>query len=246
MSLYCTLPRNSIRDSYSSLSTASTTSSSIQPSQDFQLTHSFNNSNSDVISVRSTQSELCLNTKSNCDKLKVYYAVDNFEDLKKIRRSSVSSFESEVNFSSPNFYGDNDSAYNSSQESIKASHRSLVNRVSTNTKYFTLPSRINRRAKKAASIESVFSEVKVEQVKQVNKPSDIVTSNQVNDYATVSNDTSNSFHCCCLLGCHSKDKQLMVSSSFEKNHKLHCCQNRLETVWEEPHSNGTANEVSLF
>lgn len=248
MSLYSTLPRSSLRDSYSSLSTESTASSSVQPSsQDFQSsTHSFDNSTSDMISVRNSQSELCLNTKPNCDKFKVYYAVDNFEDLKKLRRSSVSSFGSDLNFSSPNFYGDNDSAYNSSQESIKFSHRPLINRAPTNTKYLTLPSRITRISKKAASVESVFSEAKIKPTKQKSNASDVVISNGANDYATVSIDTSNDFHCCCLLGCHRNEKQSLVSSSFDKNHKLHCCQNRLETVWEESQINGNTNEVSCY
>ena len=239
MSIYCTLPRNTLRESFSQFSTASATHSpSNETTQNSYPSFSSLESNQKTFSVRSAKSEMCLNSKNNREKLKLYYAVDSFEDLEKIRKSNLISLASNLDISFPNFYGDSDSAYNSSQESIRVLHPLVKNRKSNSKKYFTLPSRVNRLSKQIRSLESIFQESNSQVEK--NHKIDVINAKETNDY--LSNvDKINEIHCCCLLGCHKNDNSVMSNSSFDKNHKLHCCQSKLETLWEEPHANGNAN-----
>ncbi|XP_015784267.1 uncharacterized serine-rich protein C215.13 [Tetranychus urticae] len=82
---------------------------------------------------------------------RIYYGLDSFDDLKTIRRNSITSLFEDP--STPNFYGDEDSAYDStSNESLRLTAKELTKRPNSK-KYFTLPTKLGRRLRKSSCPE---------------------------------------------------------------------------------------------
>ncbi|XP_053209571.1 putative uncharacterized protein DDB_G0277255 isoform X3 [Panonychus citri] len=82
---------------------------------------------------------------------RIYYGLNNFDDLKQIRRNSITSLFDDP--PTPNFYGDEDSAYDStSNESLRLTVKELSKR-SNSKKYFTLPTKLGRRLRKSSCPE---------------------------------------------------------------------------------------------
>lgn len=236
-----------------------------------------NNNNNDIISnslctsakyspsVRSAQSELCLNlgTASNASKViatriannasnisynfnntnssntaetscssstKLYYAFDNFEDLRRRRKSLM-----------PDFYGGGggtDSAYESSP-----SYESLKSVCENNkpfkkkSKYFTLPTRrSNKNNKQKDNVHEIAKNFGTYEPKRVSSllPNKTVNANQVDvNFTPINTNYNQTFHCCCRNGCHNNIIHSNRNNNIN-NASLHCCQQMLETLWEEP------------
>lgn len=190
------------------------------------ISENFNNANTANSNSRET---------SYSSSTKLYYAFDNFEDLRRRRKSLM-----------PDFYGGGisggtDSAYESSPsyESLKSvtdSNKQLKKK----SKYFTLPTRrsskSNRQKDNVHEIDKNF-ESKIASSLMPNK---IFNENQNQVNITPKNAESHQeFHCCCRAGCHNS----IIHSNrnnYVNNAGLHCCQQMLETLWEEPNSEATA------
>ena len=183
---------------------------------------------------------------------KLYYAFDNFDDFRRRRKSLAPDFYGGGMTSS--FYG-NDSAY----ESLSPSYESLKSdsgpqKFKKKSKYFTLPNR--RSSGKTNRLKDNVHEI----AKSIANNNNINTNNNnINNYKNALSSLSNKlesthnsnancvpksgfsnkeFHCCCRSGCHSNTSNRNTYSN--SNPGLHCCQQMLETLWEEPIVEATA------
>ena len=196
----------------------------------------------------------CKNSETSYDSsATLYYAFDNFEDFRRRRKSLA-----------PDFYGGGltkslygtDSAYESSSPSIE-SLKGDPQKCKKKSKYFTLPT---RRSNNKTRLKDNVHEI-AKRLSNSNTGNHMIASNnstnEYNSYGSAlsvlsnkmsSNQTLNSkcvaknsvndkeFHCCCRSGCHLNNA--IHSDRNTGPHTaglgLHCCQQMLETLWEEP------------
>lgn len=119
---------------------------------------------------------------------RLYYAVDSFDDLKAIRRNSITNLSDDP--LNPNFYGDDDSAYDStSNESLRSSLKDVRKYKNSSSKYFTLPTRLGRRMKKMNNTNTnstIQSDQRSSSSSTTSETSSMISPTDSNNYAIYS------------------------------------------------------------